>query len=101
MQSLMRALKVKGNLQAKKEALKGLLVERFGTLNRDQFAAIKATVCRGVAVAALPAPRQVQAVPLELPPPQQEATGALPGPSGATSQPLALCRPRRSHLTAL
>ena len=92
----MRALKVKGNANGKKDALRGLLVERFGTLNHDQFAAIKATVGRGVAVAALPAPPQAQAAPLALPPPHPEAAGALPGPSGPSSQPLALTRPRRS-----
>ena len=46
LQSLVRALKV-GNANGKKDALKGLLVERFGALNRTQFDAIRAAVDRG------------------------------------------------------
>ena len=60
LQSLVRVLKA-GNANGKKDALAGLLVERFGTLSREQFEAIKTTVNRGVAVAALPAPQEVMA----------------------------------------
>ena len=90
LQSLVCVLKV-GNANAKKGALAGLLVERFGTLNRDQFEAIKTTVNRGVAVAALPAPPQILALP------EKDAVPAVavPGLSKAIEQPLALTRPRR------
>ena len=96
LQSLVRALQV-GNANGKKDALRALLVERFGTLSRDQFAAIKATVCRGVAVAALPAPQQVQGTPLALPAPALAAAKALSGPSSESPVPLALSRPRRGQ----
>jgi len=92
LQSLVRVLKA-GNATGKKDALAGLLVERFGTLSREQFDAIKTTVNRGIAVAELPAPKEVLALPENGPEP--EAT--LPGPSTAGEQPLALRRPRRGE----
>ena len=71
----------------------GLLVERFGTLSREQFDAIKTTVNRGVAVAELPVPQEVLALPESGP----EPAATLPGLGTAEEQPLALTRPRRGE----
>jgi len=98
--ALVRTLKV-GKAVGNKDALKGLLVERFGHLNRSQFEQIKLTVTRGAAMAALPAPAPVpedaEQGLLALPAPAPTAMAALPAPSGVVEQPIAVRRPRRGH----
>lgn len=76
---LVRSLNV-GKATGNNDALRGLLTERFGSISRDQFVEISATVQRGLAVALLPAP---PAAPPALPQP------AEPAPE----QPLALLPP--------
>ena len=89
----MRVLSVgtKQERQGKKAELRGLLVERFGNITAQQFEQISATVHRGLAVAALPAPPQA---PLALPAPE-EALGEPPAPAVEEEQPVALRRARR------
>ena len=83
-----RSLQGVGNKAAgNKPELRALLTERFGSISRDEFAAISATVQRSLAVAMLPGRlrphRQRSHSPQSLPAPEQPLALLPPVDDGA------------------